>query len=455
MPRGPRLTLAAVAVLVAVAAAPLSAATSPRNPSLLPVATSCTVDPAKELFITHLSVVNDCVRTTWNSPCVQPYPPPQPSTQGAWTFGKLIEGIAGTSDPVLLDRFVREWLDHWLRDVTVNSDLVPKRLALAKLILAPWEQASGGPGSVLDMQQAPFRLLAIVSRLDLRNAPAGYGQPGNAGEARFVFGVLDRSQPEAAPEFTVILEYGLDATSCEDVLSWAEAFHGLGSLPFGPDYNAALQSITDSFSAIGASPGKPNGSAINQVRTNEIVLAFPWELREFRLDPTVDVFPAPLVQTTVAQTPDADHDKTQIIADYVNMNEAAILNGTHVVPLIFNGQPFLGGAAPHSLEKGWDGPGRPCSSINDPKARFVFSLNTCSGCHGDDTGTQFYHVFPRAPGSEAQLSAFLTGNGLPVTDRCGEINTFDDIERRRRDLCALLQKTCEEIESEEKLNFVH
>jgi len=33
-----------------------------------------------------------------------------------------------------------------------------------------------------------------------------------------------------------------------------------------------------------AAPTKGNGSAINQIRTNEIALRSPWELREFTLD---------------------------------------------------------------------------------------------------------------------------------------------------------------------------
>ena len=43
-----------------------------------------------------------------------------------------------------------------------------------------------------------MRLLAIVNRLDLRKN-AAYG--GEAGEARFVFGVIDRNNCQSCPPF--------------------------------------------------------------------------------------------------------------------------------------------------------------------------------------------------------------------------------------------------------------
>ncbi|MGK3963804.1 hypothetical protein WMF38_06455 [Sorangium sp. So ce118] len=69
-----------------------------------------------------------------------------------------------------------------------------------------------------------------------------------------------------------------------DMLDWANAWHALGSLPFpSEDYNAALQAITTRFAGRNAAPGRPNGSSLGQLRTNDIALASPWELREFTL----------------------------------------------------------------------------------------------------------------------------------------------------------------------------
>lgn len=450
----------AVLALLAVAAPPAEAASAAPVPTVisprssrditdLPATPGCTVDPARELFIRDLSVVNDCYRTTWTGLCAKPV---LPATRGAWTFGRLMEGLAGTTDPALLSAFTLNWLNHWNIDQTINSDPVPKRPNVQSFVITPWLTASGG--TQLDMKKAPFRLLAIVARLDLRQNSGYTGGGTTAGEGRFVFNLLDSAGNTT--QFLAILEYGLDARACTDVQNWANAWHALGSIPFGPSYNAALQQITDQFSRIGASPNKPNGSALNQARTNDFFLLQPWELREFKLLAKADVVPpVPLVEVTVAQTPANSRQHTQHLANYINQETPAILAGQHVVPLSFQNLPFRGGASPHSLDFNWDGPQPPnCGAINTPEARHIVSRDTCNGCHGGETSTIFKHVEPRQPNQVSTLSAFLTGSG-PLTDICGLIHTFGDIERRRVDLCQLLAKTCTQIDAEPAVTFVH
>jgi hypothetical protein len=439
-----------------------SASTSPlmtREVSGLPDTPGCTVDPDRELFIIDLSVVRDCFRTTWLGPCPVPDPP---ATRGAWTVGGLLPGIFGTTDAVQLSNLTKQWLGEWKVQKTINSDVVPARPAVQSLVIDPWQTASGG--STLAMSKAPFRLLAIVFRLDLRRS-SGYSSGGTAGEARFVYNLLDAAGHDAG--FTLILEYGLDAPTCADIQSWAQTIHALGAIPFGASYNAALQAITDRFTTIGASPGKPNGSAINQVRTNEAFLDAPWELREFKLRSggTVQTIavdkrrkaasqpaPLPLLQATVAQTPAAHHNFSQLFADYVNANAPAIVANNYTVPLSFQSQPFRGGAAPNQIDH-WDGPPPACSSIADAQARHVASLNTCNGCHGDEGGVFFRQVALTGPGGGALLSSFLTGG--VVEDLCGLQHQFGDIERRRVDLCHLLEEDCQQIEDEQPASFVH
>ncbi len=422
---------------------------SSRDTAALPTTTGCTVDPARELFIRDLSVVNDCFRTTWTGLCAKPV---QPATRGAWTFGKLMEGLAGTTDPAQLSAFTLAWLNHWKIDLTINGDPVPKRPNVQSFVIQPWLTASGGVQ--LDMKKAPFRLLAIVARLDLRQNSGYSGGGTTAGEGRFVFNLLDSLGNTT--QFLAILEYGLDARACTDVQNWALSWHGLGSIPFGPTYNAALQQITDQFSRLGASPAKPNGSALNQARTNDFFLLQPWELREFKLVAINDLgTPVPLSEVTVAQTPADSRQRTQHLANYINQETPAILAGQHVVPLSFQNLPLRGGASPHSLNFNWDGPQPPnCGAITTPEARHIVSRDTCNGCHGGETNTFFKHVEPRQPNQVAALSAFLTGSG-PLTDICGLKHTFGDIERRRVDLCQLLAKSCEQLNAEPAVTFVH
>ena len=425
-----------------------AAVRSSREVSALPLRSACTVDPAKELFITDVSVVDDCLRTTWG-PCITP-PPPPPATQGAWTFGARMASIAGTNNAATLSTFTINWLHQWSVIQTINGDPVPARPNVQALIIDPWLAASGSK-TTLDMKKAPFRLLAIVARLDLREN-AGYSGGSSAGEGRFIYDLLDANGNPT--QFLVIFEYGLDAADCTTVLKWANAWHGLGANAFGPAYNAALQSVTDSFATIGASPGKPNGSAINQVRTNDFHLSRPWELREFKLSTlSSSVSPSPLVQATVAQTPARSRHQTTAVSTYVNANEPAILAHQHIVPLSWGGSPFKGGAAPHNLDLGWDGPTPACTTITNPQARHAFSLDTCSGCHGLETATGFKQVEPRSAGSPSALSGFLTGT--TATDLCGLAHSFNDIDRRRVDLCQLLDKTCAQIDAEPAITFVH
>jgi hypothetical protein len=360
----------------------------------------CTVDTKRELMITDLRVVEDPTRTTNN---------------GVWTFRHLMEAMAPTvaRAPELAEGLFRSWLV----DQTVNGFSTPARTGIQSLVLDPWPRINGR----LDLDRAPLRLLAIVNRLDVRDL-----SKGKAGEGRFVFGVLNSSG--APTSFTVILEYRLPATTEADVLAWAKRWHDLGALPLGSaSYNQALQLVTERFAGRNAEPGRPNGSALSQLRTNEIALSFPWELREFTLSPTTGLFR----QDTVKLTPDNSFMGSAALASFINQNQSAILAQTHDVPATFNGAPFLGAAVRNNLDF-WT-----ASGINNNDARHLFSLNTCNGCHGREAGIpDFLQIRPRSAGSEATLSGFLTGTVItdPVSS---QQRTLNDLQRRADDLKAL------------------
>jgi hypothetical protein len=164
----------------------------------------------------------------------------------------------------------------------------------------------------------------------------------------------------------------------------------------------------------------PNGSALIDVRTNEIALSFQWELREFRISATTGF----LEPATIFQTPDQSLNFTERLGRFINENEAAILSETHEAPLSFEGEPFQGGAVFNNIDI-WDAPG-----INNPEARHKFSLNTCNGCHGGETQTGFLQIFPRFPGEQSGLAGFQTGITVfdPIT---GEQRRLAELPRRR------------------------
>ncbi|GMW00130.1 MAG: hypothetical protein AMXMBFR84_12680 [Candidatus Hydrogenedentota bacterium] len=404
------------------------------------------VDPRSQLMITDLRVVEDPVRTN-----------PASGDQGVWTFKYLIEQMAGTRNP---SAFALEWLRLWEQDQVVNGRTSSARPSIRPRVIDPWMQVSGG--SQLDLSLAPFKLLAIVNRIDLREHDGTTVVTG--GEGRFVFGVLAPDGTPLLPAagsgrsgFLVIFEYELPATTMDGLRDWALAWRGLGSSPLGsPEYNAALEQITRRFSDRGSALGKPNGNALNQIRTNEIALRAPWEMREFVIDGTSGF----LRQTTVALTPDTiELNGTQAFADLINDGEADILAGTgQLSPDAFAASslvgPFREGDFPDFADRtytilplanglfdvAWSAAG-----IVNNDARHEFALNTCSGCHRAETRTGFVmvgfpadHTLPESLGRPAALSGFLRGVAVPDPVEPETVRHFADLQRRKLEFEALL-----------------
>ena len=143
----------------------------PPNPPWPPKPTTpldTSIDPAKELMITHLKVVEDPVRTN-----------PKMGKRAVWTFKHLMINMAGNNAPAT---FVLNWLKHWESDQLVNGHISPARPAITEQIIEPWMAASGGKRLNLDI--APFKLLAIVNRMDLRVHDEN--SVSTAGEGRFI-----------------------------------------------------------------------------------------------------------------------------------------------------------------------------------------------------------------------------------------------------------------------------
>ncbi len=385
------------------------------------------VDPEKSLVIRDPKVIEDPTRTF--NPCTGIGTP-----LGKWTFGHLIQQMANRSATgIKPHKFVKQWLKQWEKKQVVNGVVVPKRSRIRSLIIDPWQQASGGADKPLDLAKAPFRLLAIVNRVDLRDNSAS---AGSAGEARFVFAALG---PGCQPlQFTVIFEYGIQRSDCQAVRDWAKQWFDLGSLELGsPEYNTALEAITEQFVRAGADPSKPNGSMLNQLRTNEIALTSPWELREFKLSAEGE-----LKQVTVKKTPDLSFNRTAVLANFVNGNEADILAEKHVVPDQFPvGNSFLAGSAPMPDRVFWDNP-TTGPVITSREARHKFSLQTCNGCHQGETNTEFTHIKPTPFGTPAELSGFMTGISVADPPDGSPIREFNELQRRAADLDQLVNSSC-------------
>jgi len=367
---------------------------------------------AKELMITDLSVVND---RRADGPA------------GPWSFGGLMAAMA--AKPEDAGGIVKSWLKSWQTNQTINGFALEARPDIEKLIIAPWMQRDGAKSFdswQVNFANAPFRLLAVVYRPDL-----GIITPDNkiadAGEGRLVFTALDmrgaKTIDAAKPlPFTVIFEYGLKATDRAGVKAWAEKWHALAALPFGADYNARLQAITDAFSGRGSDSDKPNGNALDQLRTDEAALAYPWQLREFHIDAS-----GALVNAEVKNTPDRS------VLDHPEELSAFIrVHPDDDIP-----SKFVGGKADiDSATFEW-----PAMELNNNNFRHNFAMKTCNGCHGAETGPKqdagvesFRQIGGRNKDAQATLSDFLTGTPAMLQDPTGKIQTFCDLKIRQQAL---------------------
>ncbi len=451
-------------------------------------------DPYKTEMIINLSVVADTNRT-WDNDG-----PPTPNgvggvgrRMGAWTFGKLMTDMANVGSPgnkvTSASDFVLRWLESYQFQQTINNDVVPAVPNIQAQVLQPWLAASyaeGFPTNTLDLSIAPFRLLAIANRVDLR-ANSTYGSTtGNscvpsefAGEARFVFGFIDPSQTNnsiyqntASNQITVILEYAVPISGCQEVQAWGAKWAALNNIafttpagnpaPFTHDlaFNQALQKITDMFAKAGDNPAQmPNQSAIAQVRVNEF-MGSQWELRQFNIDTKTGY----LIEAPVAATPAITYNGSSTLESFIaTQNNALFCNvgpllatPSMPIPVMFEGDAFEGGWAPEgfpittNVTSGMFWIGTDCAN---PCTRHVLSLNSCNGCHTQETETSFTHITPRAFGTESALSAFLTGATPPnpVLDPSGcsgASYNYSDLQRRVQDLNALVTCGC-------NFEFVH
>lgn len=322
---------------------------------------------------------------------------------GPWSFRHLIEELVPQGTPTT--EFVRTWLTDWVTIKQLNGFAVDQpnedRAAnMNRLLMCPWlkrtpanacnADCSACGSYELDMKTAPFRLLAIVNRLDLRREVAS--EPN--GESRLVFGLMDgpADDPASRPlAMTIIFEYALSVT--KSTKEWADDWHALGKYPsYDDSYKAALEKVTDSFVARGSTPAGRNGSSLAQLRSNESVFNWVWQLREFGLGTD-----GLLRMRGVRNTPGRELDNSSALRDFVKANADAIRNNRFELPAAMRGASADAVPQPYV----WN-----LSGV-DPETARAFTANTCNGCHTDGTAVETaFHVTPFRTGA-ARLSRFI------------------------------------------------
>ena len=436
------------------------------------------------LVIRNPAIVQDPTRTY--DPCTNSGAP-----AGVWTFNHLMTQMANQNasgiDPAL---FVEQWLQTWTANQTVNTFNVPPRNQMQQ-ILNQWPRIGGR----LDLNRSPLRLLAIMPRVDLRRTTGGGGYSGassgnfiDSGELRFIFGFIlppgwdqtgfngvvsvdggvGNASCRAIP-FTVIFEYEVPACGCEDVRDWACEWVQLRNLdPLNQAYRQHLTKLTQRIVRANADPNKPNGSALRTLRTNEVALVAPWELREFQLTQTRFSM---INETTADDTPHDSFFNTAFLFNWLTTEIQPNLtpgqgfeNAVPPVKLFFSNVNFLGAnprvpvpppvlptVAPFTYF--WTTPGLAGLSANGGMnsqnwARHRISRAACSGCHRRETNTQFVHVdnanagFPVPP---VPISGFLSGinNVADPAEAAGlPARHFDDLLRREIDIKQACRSRC-------------
>lgn len=317
---------------------------------------------------------------------------------GAWSFRHLVETV--TPPGMHPSDYVLGLFQSWDRVNKINSYSVIPRPEVRSVLICPWLRRSPENGcdpdcrscdaEVLDLSQAPFRLMAIANRLDLRYQRTAKAP---AGEGRIAFGLTNGAgdDPNATPlRMTVIFEFANSTENGETTRDWAERWHRLGEDGLSEeDFKAGLQQITDSLIS---------AKSLRQIRTNERDLEWRWEFREFI--PDQNGVPQPSVTTN---TPDASMNGSSQLRDYLLANRDKVMAEIGVVP-----ERLCGGAAPGMLV--WR------ADVDEP-LRKAFANQTCNGCHMTEQVPvdAAFHISPQRSGRE-RLSPFLWDPQSPGTD---------------------------------------
>jgi hypothetical protein len=277
---------------------------------------------------------------------------------------------------------------------------------------APYGGQTSPSDALPSWEHAPFRLIAIVNRVDLASDACASG----GGELRYVYAAVDPVTQKAL-DLTLILEIPYPTT--RTAADWAQAWRDLAALPSGQAFATGLAELTAEI----RTEGDPLRA---RLRSNEVALSDPadpiWEMREFHVrisDGALELAPAPL-----EFTPRADVDPAELSAYVLDHAEEIERSGARLPEALQAGAASI------------DAPDFSWSVLGvSERARRAFSLQTCNGCHGGDTASlPFRHIAPSASLQDpARLSRFLYDPSAET----------DELRRRAAVVRDLAQSTCE------------
>jgi hypothetical protein len=327
------------------------------------------VIPERSLLITDLSIVNG----------------PASHLQGPFSFETLLRRGLVNSD--FAEEAVYDWLMQYKRVTSFNGYRLPDRRPKPLLDLWPFSSRSDEhrSGGTLDLGKAPFNLLGIAFRPDLSSTDS-------FGEARFIFGVVDRvGLPR---DMTVIFEFSLRRSNLFPTKNaWFEALANLSATNESEEYLRQLKRIVEE-----ATYPHAGHTRLAKLRTNEQFFGQGWDMREFVVDGNKQRFAI----NSVEKTPDfsLSVEKQSELVAWIKSNALDVMRNSYSLPKEFeSGSAFF----LDNLFRWFDD-----FPDMDEDLRHQFAENTCSGCHGAETGTDFFHVRPRRSNQPSNVSRYLT-----------------------------------------------
>jgi hypothetical protein len=353
-------------------------------------------------------------------------------------------------------------------------------------VLDNWDPTGTGLELPETQKDGPFRLLAVINRLDVAGADDNPGGGSTLpedkrkffGEGRLVFGLTATDDSGQPYPMTVIMEYHLpflhkqldgsgtrgfvadrkdfnydsisDADWIEQRKNWATLWMELSRYSFdSTEYRTLLKDIVTLFARPENSVALRVGYVVDP--TDPLDTTREFEYRENYTQGGFLLAPRDLardVHPCVAQQPFFADLLTQrwqasthdLIFDY--KWPSAVANQAEISAacgLPMGAKPGEQGPRVHVSrflpDKWWPalyGTSPTDYNLNNmEEKRHDFSMTTCSGCHSQETGTRGFMIFPRAENADATVADFLKDRATTVTMPKGAQYTYSELARRK------------------------
>jgi hypothetical protein len=355
-------------------------------------------------------------------------------------------------------------------------------------ILANWDFEHDKDG--------PFRLLAVINRLDLAGANDNPGGGSSLpeekrkffGEGRLVFGLTAKDDAGDPYPMTLIMEYHLPKlkqTADGDLLGfeakdeefdadgildddwaaqrqyWATIWLELSRYELdSTEYRSLLAKIVSTFARAGNSI---------TLRVGYVVVPSPGTsestIREFEYRENYAQGGFLLAPRDLARDVHPCVAQQEFFAKLVEQRWQAStrdMNFEYKWPSAIEEQDAIEKACgvPFGAEEKAQGPRVHVSRFLEDKwwpalygtevdynvnameeKRHDFAMTTCSGCHSSETATKGFMIFPRAENADSKLADFLHDRETKVTMPNGAKYTYTEIARRKQLLLAFLERS--------------